>query len=151
MRKSVFLTLLIALFSVATAWAEFNPTPGVKYALQEKTSGLYLDILTLGITDPGFNTNNISLSSAPCAIYFEAHDEWTWYMKNIKGQYVNTENYAWNPEIGDTKKIGLLLKSIIMLRFTLGTTLTLSEIQKPVNLFIVTTKTLPCSSPLLNL
>ena len=104
MRKSVFLTLLIALFSVSAAWAEFNPTPGVKYALQEKTSGLYLDILTLGITDPGFNTNNISLSSAPCAIYFEAHDEWTWYMKNIKGQYVNTENYAWNPEIGDTKK-----------------------------------------------
>ena len=115
MRKSVFLTLLVALFSVATAWAEFNPTPGVKYALQEKSSGLYLDIQTLGITDPGLdpglNSNNISLSSAPCAIYFDAYDEWTWYMKNINGQYVNTKNYTWNPEIGDTQQNWFIVES----------------------------------------
>ena len=108
MRKNVFLTLLIALFSVATAWAEFNPTPGVKYALQETTSGLYLDIQTLG-SNESEGTDNISLSSAPCAIYFEWWwtDEWGvwWKMKNEEGKYVFThETLSWNPIIGDTPK-----------------------------------------------
>ena len=101
MRKSVFLTLLIALCSVATAWAEFNPPPGVKYALQERTSGLYLDIQTLG-SNESEGTDNISLSSAPCAIYFEWWwtDEWGvwWKMKNEEGKYIDfyfAEDRCW--------------------------------------------------------
>lgn len=108
MRKSVSLTLLIALFSMATAWAEFNPTPGVKYALQEKTSGLYLDIQTLGFGNSWEGADNISLGSQPCAIYFEAGNaDGTWKMKNTQGQYVYVGNPdKWNPRIGKNGEQG---------------------------------------------
>ena len=107
MRKSVLLTLLIALFSVATAWAELNPTPGVKYALQERTSGLYLDILTLGRGNSWEGADNISLSAQPCGIYFEAGQSGRWKMKNTNNQYVYLGNPDyWNPRIGKNGEPG---------------------------------------------
>ena len=108
MRKSVFLTLLVALFSTAAAWAEFNPTPGVKYALQERTSGLYLDIQTLGLGNSWEGSDNISLSGQPCLIYFEAGtNTGTWKMKNEYGQYVYVGNPDhWNPRIGKNGEAG---------------------------------------------
>lgn len=107
MRKSVFLTLLIALFGTAAAWAEFNPTAGVKYALQENSSGLYLDIQTLGFGNHWEGADNISLSAQPCGIYFEAGQSGRWKMKNTNNQYVyvgNPDN--WNPRIGHNGESG---------------------------------------------
>lgn len=107
MRKSVFLTLLIALFGTAAAWAEFNPTAGVKYALQENSSGLYLDIQTLGFGNHWEGADNISLSAQPCGIYFEAGQSGRWKMKNTDNQYVyvgNPDN--WNPRIGHNGESG---------------------------------------------
>ena len=106
MKKTYFLTLLTLLFSIATAWAEFNPTAGKPYALQERTSGLYLDILTgVDVSSEDGEQRNVSLSATPCAVYFEAYDEWTWKIKNANNQYVNTQtSFAWNPEIGDIEQ-----------------------------------------------
>lgn len=80
------------------------------YALKETESGLYLDIQTLGIKDGTRNTNNISLNTVPCIIYFEAGttDASKWKLKNANGMYVyyNPQNVntggAWNPQIGTT-------------------------------------------------
>ena len=106
MKKAYILTLLTLLCSIATAWAEFNPTAGKPYALQEKTSGLYLDILTgVDVSSEDGEQRNVSLSATPCAVYFEAYDEWTWKIKNANNQYVNTQtSYAWNPEIGSIEQ-----------------------------------------------
>ena len=107
MRKSVLLTLLIALFSVSAVWAEFNPTQGVKYALQEKSSGLYLDIQTLGRGNSWEGADNISLSDQVCGIYFEAGQSGRWKMKNTNNQYVylGDPDY-WNPRIGKNGEPG---------------------------------------------
>ena len=109
MKKQFYLTLLLALFSAATVWAQFAPEEGKMYALKETTSELYLDIQTLGIKDGTRNTNNISLNTVPCIIYFEAGTSTgTWKLKNANGMYVyyNPENVntggAWNPQIGTT-------------------------------------------------
>ena len=104
MKKTSLLTLLLTLFSIATAWAEFNPTAGRMYALKEKTTGLYLDIQTLGINEPNANatTNNISLNAKPCIIYFEAASEGKWKMRNVNGQYVGIGSRNWNAVIGAT-------------------------------------------------
>ena len=92
MRKSVFLTLLVALFSVATAWAEFNPDPNKLYSLKVKDTNpaLYLDVLT-GVDNPNDEgeQRNISLSSSPCGVYLEKNDQWTYFMKNTKGEYIH--------------------------------------------------------------
>ena len=104
MKKTSLLTLLLTLFSIATAWAEFNPTAGRMYALKEKTTGLYLDIQTLGINEPNANatTNNISLNAKPCIIYFEAASEGKWKMRNVNGEYVGIGSRNWNAVIGAT-------------------------------------------------
>ena len=112
MRKSVFLTLLVALFSIATAWADFEPTQGTKYALRETTTGLYLDIQTLGIGNSWEGAENISLSYQPCIIYFEAGvNPGTWKMRNANDKYVYFNNAKWeggyvpddwNAKIGDS-------------------------------------------------
>ena len=105
MRKSFFLTLLLTLCCTLTAWAEFNPTPDKAYALKERTSGLYLDILNGVDTSDDGTQRNISLSSTPCEIYLEKNDQWTWFMKNSKGEYIhNKKSYSWNPEIAGTTK-----------------------------------------------
>ena len=72
MKKLFFATWLLTLLGVATMWAQFTPEVGVKYVLKENSSGLYLDIQTLGINEPnaGSVTNNISLNAAPRAIFF---------------------------------------------------------------------------------
>ncbi len=107
MKKNYLLTLLLALCTSLQCWAEFNPTPGKMYALKEVTSGLYLDIQTLGIVDGTRNTNNISLNANPRIIYFEnGSTSGTWKLKNINGKYVyhvtpNNDGH-WNPEIKDT-------------------------------------------------
>ena len=107
MKKNFLLTLLLALCTSLQCWAEFNPTPGKMYALKEVTSGLYLDIQTLGIVDGTRNTNNISLNANPRIIYFEnGSTTGTWKLKNINGKYVyhvtpNNDGH-WNPEIKDT-------------------------------------------------
>ena len=73
MKKTFLLSLLLTLLGTVSAWAEFNPEEGKMYALKEKTTGLYLDIQTLGINEANANatTNNISLNTNPCIIYFE--------------------------------------------------------------------------------
>ena len=108
MKKAYFLTLLTLFCSIATVWAEFNPTPDVQYALREKTSGTYLDIQTLGFGNSWEGADNISLSSQPCIIYFEAGtNSGTWKMKNASSQYVYVGNPDdWNPRIGKNGEPG---------------------------------------------
>ena len=55
MKKTFLLSLLLTLLGTVSVWAEFNPEAGKMYALKENTSGLYLDIQTMGIKD---NTRN---------------------------------------------------------------------------------------------
>ena len=58
--KKKFTLFLASLLLCLSAHAEF--VPGKMYALKESTTGLYLDIQTLGIDEPnaGVTTNNIS-------------------------------------------------------------------------------------------
>ena len=106
MKKNLFLTLMLAVLCTATAWAEFAPESGKKYALKEKTTGLFLDIQTLGITDPNATSNNISLNTKPCIIFFEdGSTAGQWKIKNINGGYLyhlddDGWGQIWNPQIG---------------------------------------------------
>ena len=101
--KKTFSLLLLMLFSIVNCWAEFNPTAGKMYALKEKTSGLFLDIQTLGINEPGHTTNSMSLHVNPCAICFEAGSDGKWKIKNAKGNYVQqASSRNWNVVIGST-------------------------------------------------
>ena len=111
MRRSVLLTLLVTLFSVATAWAEFNPDPDKLYSLKVKDTNpaLYLDILS-GEDDPNTNglQKSVRLSKNPCSIRFvEADWKNYWAMMNANGQYVFlSEPYNWVPQTGgDTPTI----------------------------------------------
>ena len=84
---------------------EFAPEAGKMYALKESSTGLFLDIQTLGINEPNANgtTNNISLNIKPCIIYFEAGAEGKWKMKNANGSYVHqASSRDWNAVIGST-------------------------------------------------
>ena len=84
---------------------EFAPEAGKMYALKESSTGLFLDIQTLGINEPNANatTNNISLNVKPCIIYFEAGAEGKWKMKNANGSYVHqASSRDWNAVIGST-------------------------------------------------
>ena len=89
---------------------------GKAFVFKEKTSGLYLDIRTLGIKDGGRNTNNISLSSKPYPIYLESGSaDGKWKMKNANGKYVfhktaGTDGH-WNPEIGEQSSEWSISKS----------------------------------------
>ena len=106
MKKNLFLTLMLALLFTASAWAQFAPQTGKKYALRETTTGMYLDIQTLGIKDGTTETNNISLNTKPCIIYFEAGStDGQWKLKNVNGGYLyHLDNDGWgeiwNPQIG---------------------------------------------------
>ena len=114
--KHFLLMLSFIICGIATALAEvsgtandsassFSPVEGTMYALQESTTGLYLDIQTLGINEPnaGTKTNNISLNAKPCIIYFEAGNTAdTWKMKNINGSYVGVGTRNWNAVIGSS-------------------------------------------------
>ena len=104
MKKTFLLTLLFFLCGVATMWAEFAPEINKKYAFKENSTGLYLDIQTLGIHEPGHTTNSISLSTKPCAIYFEVGSTaGSWKMKNADGKYARQADgdRNWNAVIGD--------------------------------------------------
>lgn len=104
MKRPFLLTFLLVLSFSLHCWAEFNPITGKMYALKEKTSGLYLDIQTLGINEANANatTNNISLNVVPCAIYFEASNG-KWKMKNINDTYVQqASSRNWNVVIGSS-------------------------------------------------
>lgn len=96
MRKSVFLTLLVALFSVATAWA-FNPDPNKTYSLKVEGTSLYLDIQTLENHEPGNITHSLSLNKVPCAIKFVQGTNGGWKMENVYGSYAGWNN--WNTHI----------------------------------------------------
>ncbi len=106
MKKNFFLTLMLGLLCIATGRAQFAPEAGKMYALQEVTSGLYLDIQTLGINEPNANatTDNISLNFKPCVIYFAAgttDNKWT--MKNVNGTYaMQAGSRNWNAVVGTT-------------------------------------------------
>ena len=107
MRKKLTMLLASLFLVMGTAWAEFNPDPNKPYALKVKDTSLYLDILTGVDVDNSENPGiqrNISLSSAPCAIYFEMNDQWTCFIKNANGEYVHNRKAAWNPEIASTTK-----------------------------------------------
>lgn len=107
MKKTFLLSLLLTLLGTISAWAEFNPEAGKMYALKENTSGLYLDIQTLGINEANANatTNNISLNTNPCIIYFEkgTTDNAKWVLKNANGTYaMQASSRDWNVVIGST-------------------------------------------------
>ena len=104
MKKTFLLSLLLTLLGTISAWAEFNPEAGKMFALKEKTSGLYLDIQTLGIHEPGHTTNSMSLSSKLCIIYFEEGAEGKWRLKNVNDTYGGniTSGRHWNTTIGET-------------------------------------------------
>ena len=104
MKKTFLLSLLLTLLGTVSAWAEFNPEAGKMYALKESTSGLYLDIQTLGINEPNANatTNNISLNAKPCIIYFEAGADGKWKMRNANGTFVGIGGREWNAVINST-------------------------------------------------
>ena len=107
MKKTFLLSLLLALLGTVSVWAQFNPEAGKMYALKESTSGLYLDIQTLGINEANANstTNNISLNAKPCIIYFEkgTTDNAKWVLKNANGTYaMQASSRNWNAVIGTT-------------------------------------------------
>ena len=104
MKKTFLLSILLTLLGTISAWAEFNPEAGKMYALKEKTTGLYLDIQTLGINEPGHTTNSMSLNSKLCIIYFEAGAEGKWRLKNANGTYGGnfTSGRTWNTTISET-------------------------------------------------
>ena len=105
MKKQFYLTLLLALFSAATAWAKFAPEKGKMYALMETTSGLYLDIQTGVYDGNSYYDDNLSLSANPCVIYFAAGttDASKWTMKNANGEYVMQDNTkTWIVRLGET-------------------------------------------------
>ena len=109
MKKSYLLSLIIALCFTIQCWAQFSPDAGKMYALKEKSSGLYLDIQTLGIHEPGNTTNSLSLNVNPCIIYFEKGNTTgttgTWKLKNINGTYAGnyngTNGLSWNTKISE--------------------------------------------------
>ena len=102
MRKNFFLTLMLTLLCTAAGWAQFSPERGKMYAFREVTSGLFLDIQTLGINEPNGTTNNISLSAKPCVIYFGASNG-KYTMKNVNGTYAQqASGRDWNAVIGTT-------------------------------------------------
>ena len=104
MKKTFLLSFLLALLGTVSVWAQFNPEAGKMYALKEKTTGLYLDIQTLGINEPGHTTNSMSLNSKLCIIYFEAGAESKWRLKNANGTYGGnfTSGRTWNTTISET-------------------------------------------------
>ncbi|MEE0805652.1 MAG: hypothetical protein U0L77_09575, partial [Prevotellamassilia sp.] len=81
----------------------FRPIDGKMYALKEVSTGLYLDIQTLGIHEPGHTTNSLSLNAHPTIIYFEASGS-KWKIKNINGTYASNvpSGRDWNTTISDT-------------------------------------------------
>ena len=95
MRKGVFLSLLVALFSVAAAWA-FNPDPSKTYSLKVQGISLYLDIQTMEIHEPGNTTHSLSLNKVPCAIKFVQGTN-GWKMENVYGSYASWN--GWNTHI----------------------------------------------------
>ena len=103
MKKTSLLTLLLTLCCVATAWAEFAPEANRRYALKENSTGLYLDIQTPGIHEPGHTTHSISLDDNARAIYFEAGTASKWRMRNADGGYARQADGGrhWNAVIGD--------------------------------------------------
>ena len=107
MKKTFLLSFLLTLMGTLSVWAQFNPEAGKMYALKESTSGLCLDIQTLGINEPNANatTNNISLNAKPCIIYFEkgTTDNAKWVLKNANGTYaMQASSRNWNAVIGTT-------------------------------------------------
>ena len=104
MKKHFYLTLLLALFSAATVWAQFAPEEGKMYALKETTSGLYLDIQTGVYDGNNYYDDNLSLSANPCVIYFAAGttDNTKWTMKNAYGEYVMQGSQHWIVRLGET-------------------------------------------------
>ena len=105
--KKLYLTLLLALLSTTIGLAQFAPEDGKRYALKETTTGLYLDIQTLGVNEANANatTNNISLNAKPCVIYFAkgTNDNTKWTMKNVNGTYaMQASSRNWNATIGTT-------------------------------------------------
>ena len=101
-------TVTVTLEGVEEPEAPVVPEAGKAFVFKEKSSGLYLDIRTLGIKDGDRNTNNISLSSKPYPIYLESGSaDGKWKMKNANGLYVfhnpinAGSNGHWNPEIGE--------------------------------------------------
>ena len=105
--KKLFFTFVLALLCVTAAWAGFTPETGKLYALKVVDAALYLDIQTLGINEPnaGGTTNNISLNTKPCIIYFAegTTDNSKWIMQNVNGGYaMQASSRNWNATIGTT-------------------------------------------------
>ena len=103
MKKTSLLTLLFVLCGVVSAWADFAPEANKRYILKESSTGLYLDIQTLDIHEPGHTTHSISLNVNPRTIYFEAGAGGKWKMRNADGKYARQAEGGrhWNAVIGD--------------------------------------------------
>lgn len=102
MRKFTFLlSLLLACVGAAYAQTPFAPESGKAYFLQDKATGLYLDMTTDGKADSG---HNASLNTAATQIYFEADpensDKWALRTGNGEGNFPGAN--SWNTRIDET-------------------------------------------------
>ena len=102
MRKFTFLlSLLLACVGAAYAQTPFAPESGKAYFLQDKATGLYLDMTTDGKADSG---HNASLNTAATQIYFEADpensDKWALRTGNGEGNFLGAN--SWNTRIDET-------------------------------------------------
>ena len=86
------------------AFKEPTIEAGKMFALRENTTGLFLDIQTLGIHETGYTTNSMSLNVRPCIIYFEEGEDGKWRMRNVNGTYASnfTTGRHWNTTISST-------------------------------------------------
>ncbi|MBO7239361.1 MAG: alpha-N-acetylglucosaminidase [Bacteroidaceae bacterium] len=103
MKKNLFLTLMLTLLCTAAGWAQFSPEQGKMYAFREVTSGLFLDIQSWDVHEPGYETWSISLNSEPRIIYFEDGDTPDKFvLKNAEGTYAQQKKDGrdWNAIIG---------------------------------------------------
>lgn len=102
MRKFTFLlSLLLACVGAAYAQTPFAPESGKAYFLQDKATGLYLDMTTDGKADSG---HNASLNTAATQIYFEADPDnsgkWALRTGNGEGNFLGAN--SWNTRIDET-------------------------------------------------
>lgn len=102
MRKFTFLlSLLLACVGAAYAQTPFAPESGKAYFLQDKATGLYLDMTTDGKLD---SRHNASLNTVATPIYFEADpessDKWALRTGNGEGNFLGAE--SWNTRIDET-------------------------------------------------
>lgn len=84
MKRAYLLTLALALCGIATVQAEFNPTPGVMYALRESVSGLYFSFAA-----PNSTSTAASFQETPAYFYIVSSDgKYSFEDASTDGRYI---------------------------------------------------------------